>query len=243
MIDAFPQLLFAANPAKKSRVQKSSNNENSKLFAIITELENSKYKSFQIGQICEKFSIKRRVFYDFVSIILVFGICDKKSTEVYEWRSLNISKDLIDKFRAEIDEESKSKCMETLFDCSSDSSLQNITKKLIQLLIYLGMTVIDLKAAGKLFSQGKVNFKTMLRKLYTICSCFELLGVTVRTKKTGEMKLVRSEWVFNHYNIPTDINALLNTDDMQHVSDTFTYRQASFSLYSHRTEIFFNNSD
>lgn len=216
---------------KKARATKSSVNENSKLFAIITELENSPSKGFSVSRMCERFSVKRRVFYDFLSILSVFGICIKTANEHFHWNSLNISEDVINGFRNEVEAQSHSMNIKEIFDCAEDSSLQYITKSLIQLFMYLGVTSIDLKAVGKLFAQGNTKFNTMLRKLYTVCSCLEILGVTVRTKKAAEMKLVRVQWVFNNNQNPIGINALLNSNEDKASGEIYAERRSQFQQY------------
>jgi hypothetical protein len=77
-----------------------------------------------------------------------------------------------------------------MFNYSIDSSLPRISMGVVKLFFYLSVKSLDLRKIGKLFSQGKAKYKTMVRKLYTVATGLELAGIIQKTSVVSEIQLL-----------------------------------------------------
>ena len=103
--------------------------------------------------------------------------------------------------------------IEDIFSCYNDSGIKKVAFNLLSLFTYLQTNLLDLRVVGKLFTQGKNNYKTMLKKLYTVASTLECLEILSKTGKTAEVKLNVIELIPNSQQNFADINTLLNTKE------------------------------
>lgn len=198
----------------------------------VTESANLKYAidctlrvrgtKFFINDICSRFDIKRRVFFDFLSIVSRIGLCSRLSNEQFESNGISPSPKLWD----DLNEKAKTdlRCLSEAFSCESDSSLSYVTERLLALFCYLKTDILDLRKVARLFSHGTLKLKTMMRKLYTISVALEAVDLLKRTGKPAEIRIIMpktGEAVFG-------IRALLNTDDELRFASLAERRRTEF---------------
>ncbi|OHT04960.1 hypothetical protein TRFO_27468 [Tritrichomonas foetus] len=177
-------MIFPTEPIK------SPLNDTALLKSIITSIECEGDNLLNMNTVCDKHKAKRRGLYDFLSIGSVFGICSKATPDSFRWHGLEKYKDEMPKIQAQVEQQAKAKySLMHIFDCSFNSSLQNIALSVVKLFFYLNEDSLDLRQVGKLFSQGKTKYKTMLRKLYTVASSLEIVGIISKTSTVAEIKL------------------------------------------------------
>ena len=166
-------------------------NESLPLKNLVTILEkNSKNTQYNISILCETKNVKRRSLYDFIVVASAFNACCRKSNNEFEWKGLHFFKETIPLLAKHFETEFRYHSIQVLFDCSNQPTLAKLALSLIKLFVYLNENIIDIRQAAKLFAQQGAKYKTMLRKLYTVISCFEVADVVSRTNSSAEIRLL-----------------------------------------------------
>jgi hypothetical protein len=70
-----------------------------------------------------------------------------------------------------------------------DPSLQTIATAVIGSYFYLQMKCFDLRKAARLFAQGQVKCKTILKKLYTVVNALGIVGILRRRNVASVIQL------------------------------------------------------
>lgn len=217
----------------KYRNSKTAYNESLNLVSAIKEMNKNIGQAFDINLTCERFGIKRRMFFDFLSISSSFDIIQHRTNDIFIWNGSTLPPDVIKSFRAIMKDETTS--IEELFSCFDNSSIRKVSSNLILLFSYLQTNILDLRDVGKLFTQGKNNYKTMLKKLYTIASALECLGILSKTGRTAEVKLNVLELIPNAQQNIADLNTLLNTKESAHQAIVIKNHQEQFQSFLKKT--------
>ena len=218
-----PQLIDTAIP------KQSSINETLSLKKLIDSIDIKPRKSMNVNELCNIYGVKRRGFYDFLSIASLFNICRRISNDSFEWIGFKDVQNIINEIYIETRSNNNINLTDD-FSCSSNSSLQNISLNVIKLFSYLGVKFLDLRQVAKLFSIGGAKYKTMLRKLYTVATGLELAGIICKTNKVAEIKLL-----YKISNLKKQINSIksltliLNTEEELVEESIFENRRKSFN--------------
>jgi hypothetical protein len=190
---------------------KSSVNDAMILKLTTDKISQTKGRFFSINEVCASTFVKRRSLYDFLSIASIFGICRKLSKDSFEWNGLQHVQETIENLRQNLEVEARISNLNQIFDCTLNSSIQSIAMSVIKLFLYLDTRFLDLRQVGKLFSQGRAKYKTMLRKLYTVASSLEIAGIVSRTNSVAEIRLNYSAREPPQQS-PMNVRSLLNTE-------------------------------
>ena len=173
----------------KKKINKPASNDIAILKSMADAIEKNPVQIFNPFSLIYAYQAKRRSLFDFLSIVGVFGICEKLTAESYKWKGLNAALSSLSMIKQELEEQAKEMSLLEIMDCSSSPTLQNITIAVMKLFLYLNVDKLDLRDMGKILSKGKVKYKTMLRKLYTVASCLEIAKIISRTSVVAEIKL------------------------------------------------------
>jgi hypothetical protein len=176
---------FARNSA-----QPNSPSENINLTRVIHHLELHPHSKSLIDGLAQKFSIKRRYLYDFLSICTTLGICRRLPGNTVEWLGLAQSTLMLQSIRLECRQEDRERDLKEIFNYSMDASLQRIAVAVIKLFYVLQVKYLDLRKVSRLFAQRNLKYKTMLRKLYTVTGGLELAQIIRRTATVSEIQLI-----------------------------------------------------
>ena len=201
-------------------------NEMVALKAMVKEIAKSNSKVFNLNALCTSYGIKRRGFYDFLSIGQVFKICQRHSNDNFEWFGFSNTAGELEKIKKEV-RSSMNTPIKAFFDCSMNSSLQNIALSVVKLFYYLNQKTLDLRMIAKLFAQGPTKYKTMLRKLYTVAAGLELSEIIGKTNKVAEI-----QFLYPLQDVkpnPFDIMSMLNSRDDQVLEEIFQQRRNEFN--------------
>jgi hypothetical protein len=76
-----------------------------------------------------------------------------------------------------------------VFNYSLDFSLQRIALALVKVFFYLRVKFLDLRRVSRLFAQRNTKYKTMLRKVHTVATGLEILGIVRKTSVVSEIQL------------------------------------------------------
>ena len=166
-------------------------NESMNLRRSVAYMEAHRGTIHTLGNICQEFNLKRRVLYDFTSIMEKFGCCTRVSNEKFTWNGLNYAKDSIlnlEKQCANIEDEQD---ILKVLDCSKDSSLPHIALAIIALFLHMKVPTLNIKEVCAFFCPNPGRYQTMLRKLYTVASRLEVGGLLARTANSAEIKIVK----------------------------------------------------
>jgi hypothetical protein len=165
-------------------------NDNIALQRIFRHLEGSPRSIRSIDGLTQEFGIRRRGLYDFISICSVFGICRRISNSQIEWEGADRSIVQVNAIRVESQQEPNESNLKDVFNYDLDSSLQRIAVGLVKLFFYLRVKVLDLRQASWLFAQRNTKYKTMLRKVYTVATGLEIVGIVKKTIVVSEIHLI-----------------------------------------------------
>ena len=201
-------------------------NEMLALKAMVQEISKSQTKIFNLNVLCNSYGIKRRGFYDFLSIGQVFKICQRHSNDNFEWFGFANTASALASIKKDV-RNTHIASVKSFFDCSMNSSLQNIALSVVKLFYYLNQKTLDLRMVAKLFAQGPTKYKTMLRKLYTVAAGLELSEIIGKTNKVAEIKFLYplQEMKPN----PLDIMSMLNSKDDQILEEVYQRRREEFN--------------
>jgi hypothetical protein len=164
-------------------------NDSLALHRIFQHLEGSPRTLGSIDALAHEFGIRRRGLYDFISICSVFGICKRISNNQVEWDGANRSLARINAIRSESQQESSESKIKEVFNYYLDASLQRIAVGLVKLFFYLRVKFLDLRQVSRLFAQRTTKYKTMLRKVYTVATSLEIVGIVKKTTVVSEIQL------------------------------------------------------
>jgi hypothetical protein len=165
-----------------------------------------------IDDLAHEFGIRRRGLYDFISICCTFGICRRSSNNTIEWISVNRMLHVVTALRIEAQAESGESDIKRVFNYSLDFSLQRIARALVKLFFYLHVKFIDLRRVSRLFAQRNTKYKTMLRKVYTVATGLEILGIVRNTSVVSEIQL-KSALDSENCTGQLKVSSILNTQE------------------------------
>ena len=223
--------MFVLQPIPKPKHEEvptkvSPVNEMLALKVMVNEISKSKQKMFNLNDLCSTYGVKRRGFYDFLSIGSVFKICQRHTNDNFEWFGFKNTASELECIRHQVSS-NPNICLKNFFDCSLNSSLQNIALSVVKLFYYLNQKTLDLRMVAKLFAQGPTKYKTMLRKLYTVAAGLELSEIVGKTNRVAEIQFLYplQEKKLN----PMDIMTMLNSKEDQALEGIFQKRREEFN--------------
>jgi hypothetical protein len=187
-------------------------NENILITRIVHYLEDHPNAPIALDFLAEQFGVKRRGLYDFISISIMFGICQRHTSNSIEWHGIDHSESVLNTLRDEARRESTNQNLKDLFNNQTDPSLQRIAIGVVKLFFVLRVKNLDLRKVGRLFAQRTTKYKTMLRKLYTVAAGLELAGIVRRTTVVSEIQIV-TRLAENHSGAQMGIGSILNTKE------------------------------
>lgn len=204
-------------------------NDTNMLRKTIKTISQSSKSVFGINEVCSEFGIKRRGLYDFLSVSAIFDVCKKTTNDEFLWIGLGGIEGKLKEIQGRLENDAKETSMLDLFNCATNSSIQNVSICVIRLFLYLNVKCLDLREVGKLFCQKRCKYKTMLRKLYTVASSLEIAGIISRTVLVAEIKL---NFGPEHDEQSTmDVRSLLNSGTETNNGQNYVERRAAYESY------------
>ena len=201
-------------------------NESMNLRRAVAAMEQNRGRMQCLGDICQRFNVKRRVLYDFTSIMERYGVCSRVNNERFLWNGLHTSESAIEQIEEYCMNVHDEKSMRNLLDCSRDSSLPHIGEAIITLFLHLKVSTLNIKEICT-YLAGPSKYHTMLRKLYTVASRLEVGGILKRTENSAEIKLVRNP-NGKTINRSLKLSDMINTESELKMENVFEQRRRVF---------------
>jgi hypothetical protein len=120
--------------------------------------------------------------------------------------------------------------MRALFDCAHDYSLERVALLLVKLCFFLRVKFLDLRRAGRLFAQRTPKYDTMMRKLYTVATCLDIVGIVKKTARVSEIQLLVA--LDPAIMLPPGVAMLVNTSEDMARARVYHERQKEFEAVS-----------
>lgn len=242
--------MITINPPKSKTTKcytKSSISDSQKISHIVnymeTKLDSAKDRSqlkFSMRDLCDQFNIRRRVFYDFISILSEFSCCSKIFAEQFVWYGLRNANQCLIEIRNEMERYSKDESipdseLKLSMNCLNKTSLPHIAIALVKLFFYLNTKKLDLREACKfLISSDPKKYNTLLRKLYTVSSRLQVAGILTKTLNVAEVKICDFDPPQPNFTI--QFRNLINTDEELANEQRFSMRRKEYdSVVSPKT--------
>ena len=185
-----PPLLPRSCPREPKPVETfcSFPGESVSLSSVISYLERRCNSKLDVNDIVSQFCVKRKTVFDLMSIMCSLGIAAKSGPGEYTWKGVEKIDDAI-VFVMQTREGAPVRTLQQEFFCAKDASLGNISLSLLKLFTALGVTKIELRSVAGLFGHD-CRYTSMLRRLVTICSCLQAVGVLKLSQDSESAELV-----------------------------------------------------
>ncbi|OHT04044.1 hypothetical protein TRFO_28542 [Tritrichomonas foetus] len=190
----------------KMKIKKTTVTETINMKEAVVEMEEKIGEKLLLNDFCEKYGIKRRVMFDFLSIMNSLNICTRFSNDEFQWNGAKLDYTLISNIKKTVQHDTRP--IQQVINCGEKTDLNFVCYNLISLFFFLDYDVLDHRKVAKLLAPSGPAYRTMLRKLYTISSSLETIGFISRTGKPAEIRLSN---IF--FEMPTNnvqISSLLN---------------------------------
>ena len=211
---------------KKEKIKKTTITETINMKDCVDELEKCVGMRLKLNYFCKKFDIKRRVMFDFLSVMDTLNICTRFSNEEFTWNGVRLDKTFISNLKKSVKADNRD--IRNVFQCSDKLGLSAVCYNLIALFLYLNVNVLDLRKVAKLLAPHGPSYRTMLRKLYTISSSLEKVNFISRNGKPAE--IILSDIFFKSPLDTTQISSLLNNtsnDEETYIKRREEYEKAT----------------
>jgi hypothetical protein len=145
------------------------------------------------------------------------------------WLAVSRCFQTVNSIRNEAQAEGTNSETKEIFHASADSSIQRIAVAMVKLFFYLHVKFLDLRKVSRLFTQENTKYKTILRKVYTIATGLEILGIVRKTSAVAEIQLnvpLDSEAPSASFNLPS----LLNTEEQVAQEQAYDRRRREFVM-------------
>lgn len=192
---AIPPLLPRAGPREPKQAETFYNfpGESVSLSSILSYLEMRCNDKIDVNDIVSQFCVKRKTVFDLMSIMCSLGIASKSGPCEYTWKGIERIDDAI-VFVMQTREGAPVRTLSQEFFCAKDASLGNISLSLLKLFVALGVTKLELRSVAGLFVDDG-RYTSMLRRLVTISSCLQAVGILRLSQDSESVSLVNEKIV------------------------------------------------
>lgn len=201
-------------------------NENRNLKIAVDRMEGQRGCVQMLPELCKVHNIKRRVLYDFVSIMEKFGCCTRVNNERFLWKGLHLAKDAFEKLEVKYQAVCDDTDVRASLCCDTDPSLPHISEVIMSLFCYLKVSTLNIREICQFLTNGGSKYQTMLRKLYTVAARLEVAGLVAKTNNSGEIKLCDNRLGGKKHIRLVD---MINTEKELQMESMFTQRRKEYS--------------
>jgi hypothetical protein len=158
--------------------------------SMVAELDQDPNRLHEIPQIYQQYQVKRRRLYDIINVFIALGCATRSGFDQLLWqgRSRILATLREEKMRIGIDNNRVS--LSRLFEPDNCVGLTSLTTSFLLLFAAVRMETLDLRKVSAFFSRHTGRYKSTLCKLYQISLILGALGITERTDKICEVKLL-----------------------------------------------------
>jgi hypothetical protein len=207
---------------------------------VVRDFEERPPQTFSVMDVAKDYSIPHRRAYDFFNLLNSFGICCAVERGSLRWVGLSELDQTLKEIYAQMEVMAFSQTMTRLFNAGPSPTLGLLGSRFICLFLYLGVDVLSMRQAAKLFHNGKPDIKSLERRIYLVLNFLEALGAVAHTSRTSEYHLIieRKDVVdyamkrrkqFSDQKVAGSVERLLNRYDNTFLTQLYRSRAAEFS--------------
>jgi hypothetical protein len=194
---------------------------------VISYLEHHRHGTESIDILTQEFGLKRRPFYEFLTICCTFGISHRASTNSVQWHGIDQSARVIGTIRRTARESGADDQLKDILTSSVGPSVSEISLAVVRLFFLLRVQSLDIRKVSRVLAQRKAKYRTILRKVYTVACGLELARIVKKTNIASEIQLqVPLDW--NSERPQMGLMAILNTKDEMEEEEKWARRRQAF---------------
>jgi hypothetical protein len=207
---------------------------------IVRDFENLTPENFSVIEVSRKYEIPHRRAYDLFNFLNAAGVCSSVERGALRWiGAAEIFRTLKEGY-AQLEILDLTQNFRVLFHVGPSPTLGILGSRFVCLFLYLGVEILSMKRAVRLFKNPKTEVRSLERRMCVALNFLEALGVVEHTAKTSEYRLTidRTEIVeyameqkkqFSGRARGNAIESLLNRYDSTFLSQMYTSREAAYA--------------
>ncbi|OHT08732.1 hypothetical protein TRFO_04830 [Tritrichomonas foetus] len=211
--------------------------------SVVKEYELRKPQNISIMNIAREHDVQHRRVYDFFNMLTSLGVCRVIERGRLAWVGLHEIENTLMKTYAHMEMTSLCECQASLFNAGTSPSLGTLALNFIGLYFFLGVEILSMRQAAKIFYDHQSDIKSLERRLYLVLNFLEVINVVAHTSKTSQYRLVINRERIVQYGLLARKNAcqklmvisvesLLNRVDSIYLSGIYIARQEEFQILS-----------
>jgi hypothetical protein len=203
---------------------------------IVRDFENLMPQHFSVMDVAKKYDIPHRRAYDFFNLLNAVGVCTSVERGSLRWISASEVLNTIKEVYAQLEILDFTKNIKALFHAGPSPTLGTLASRFVCLFLYLGVDVLSMRQAVRLFKNPKTDVKSLERRMCLVLNFLEALGAVVHTSKTSEYRLtidrteivdyaMRKKKQFSPQTSAVSLENLLNRYDKTFLSQMYKTRE------------------
>ena len=160
------------------------------LKAVIKDFEETKPQNISVMSISREQNIQHRRLYDFFNVLTSLGACTVVERGRIAWEGLGKIEQTLMEMYAQIEVSSITEGQAEIFNAGTSPSLGTLALNFIGLFFFLGVDVLSMRKAAKIFYDNRSDIRSLERRLYLVLNYLEIINIISRTTKTSQYRLM-----------------------------------------------------
>jgi hypothetical protein len=191
-------------------------------------------------EVARKYDIPHRRAYDFFNLLNAVGVCASVERGSLRWVGASEVFKTLKEVYAQLEILDFTQNMRALFHAGPSPTLGILGSRFVCLFLYLGVEVLSMRQAVRLFRNPKTDVRSLERRMCLVLNFLEALGAVVHTSKTSEYRLTidRTEIVeyamnkkkqYSGHTAAASIENLLNRYDSTFLAQMYKKREERYA--------------
>jgi hypothetical protein len=148
-------------------------------------------------EVAREYDIPHRRAYDFFNLLNAVGVCTPVERGTLRWVGSSQVLRTVKEVYAQLEVLDLTQHFRLLFHAGPSPTLGLLGSRFVCLFLYLGVDVLSMRQAVRLFKNPKTDIRSLERRMCLVLNFLEALGAVAHTGKTSEYRLTidRSEIV------------------------------------------------
>jgi len=207
---------------------------------VVRDFEERRPQAFAVMNVAKDYSIPHRRAYDFFNLLSSFGICSSVERGSLKWVGLGELGHTLKEVYAQLEVAAFTQTLGDLFNAGPSPTLGFLGSRFICLFLFLGVDVLSMRQAARLFHNRDSDLKSLERRMYLVLNFLEALGAVTHTTRTSEYQLLIERREVVEYamtrkkqaaskDVSGSIESLLNRYDSTFLRELYRKRGTEFS--------------
>jgi hypothetical protein len=157
---------------------------------IVRDFQNLMPQTFSVMEVAKKYDIPHRRAYDFFNLLNAVGVCASVERGTLRWIGASEAFKTLKEVYAQLEIMDFTHNIRVLFHAGPSPTLGILGSRFMCLFLYLGVDVLSMRQAVRLFKNPKTDVRSLERRMCLVLNFLEALGAVVHTSKTSEYKLM-----------------------------------------------------